>query len=333
MAFLPGPCGAPLPGTPECLQVVEKDCIEVLKVYDECLLTDNVFFSLSPISPTLCPGVDAGDTAVCKLNSASVTCTITPLGFVNNTFFQNFAITQTISAIVSIYTPSSPGTPICVISEILTGGVMTTLWAPPGTVALCTPVSIGPCACVITVTSATSTLTCMATICKDIRTEAMVKLLVPTFGFCEAVPCNTSPFPFSCSATFSFQPQRCPAAPTITLINTAGASITGISVTVTRPGLPSETAITSATGTATFNNPNIGAIFGGIDTITFTYPAGGGGKPISFAVPSEFLDVTTGHLFPATTVCSLVFTQTASSPTISFAVTINGIATTITVDP
>jgi hypothetical protein len=92
----------------------------------------------------------------------------------------------------------------------LTGAARADLWVPPGTTVNCDILSFGDCACtLLTGPTGGFVITCTGKICKEIQITAPVKLLVPSYGFCDVPACTFLPQPgFVCPPEPLFPPQR-----------------------------------------------------------------------------------------------------------------------------
>ncbi len=220
------------------------------------------------------------------------------------------------------------GVTVCAPTLTLTGAAQADLWVPPGTNVTCDILAFGDCDCTLLAspTGLPVVLACTGKICKEIQVTAAVKLLVPSYGFCEVPACTFLAQPgFSCPPTPFFPPDRCQAAPVITLLSAGDVGIAGMAVTVSRLGMMVASATTDVTGAVTF--PAIGGLEGGIDVVAFLAPSG---KLVSFAVPLEFTDMA-GITHDSATTCSLTFTGTAVPGV--FAVIINGFTSNMALDP
>ena len=326
-----GICPTDATGAPLCSPFTAKDCILVNKVYDQCF-TEELVTSQIPVSSS-CPGVTipAGATVVCIAIPGSATCA----------FAGTVAVTPPLTPyfeevlVINSFDISAPilvaGVTVCAPTLTLTGAARADLWAPPGTTVSCDILAFGDCTCTLLAspTGLPVVLACTGKICKEILVTAPVKLLVPTYGFCEVPACAILPQPgLVCLPTPLFPPERCQDAPTVTLLAGGGVPLTGVAVSVVRTisGLPAviATATTGLTGTVSF--PTIGGLEGAIDTITFFDPLSA--KQISFPIPLEFVDVA-GVAHDSATTCSLVFAHGV----LTLAVTINGFLASGTIDP
>jgi hypothetical protein len=312
MPITPGKCppSTPTGGGPlVCPDFTEKDCIEVFKVYDQCA-TEELLGSSVPAS-TLCPGVviPPGSTITCTVVPGSATCFFIGFGPFNPPFFRPVFVQNQVQVSVTVINPA--GVIICGPTPItLQGVVEALLWAPTGVSVQCSILNVGPCTCQFTTDPATGAqlISCRVKVCKEIQIKALVKLLVPSYGFCELGPCIPVPQPeFPCpSPSPLFPPQKCQDPPTAVIQDFLGIGITGVTVTLNRQGtlIP---AVTGANGIATFTT--VGGFAGGIDTISFTdtlapFPVK------TFAIPTEFIDPA-GVAHDSDTVCQIVFRRTA----------------------
>jgi hypothetical protein len=324
MPITPGECGfTVVEGVtiPTCPPFTAKDCILVNKVYDQCFSEDLVT-SQVPVA-SACPGVTipAGATVGCIPIPGSATCSFAGTVAVTpplTPFFEEVLVVNSFDVVAPIFVA---GATVCAPTLTLTAAARADLWVPPGTTVTCDILSFGDCTCTLlpSPTGLPVVLACTGKVCKEIQVTAPVKLLVPTYGFCEVPACTFLAQPgFACPPAPLFPPERCQSAPTVAILLLTGPAA-GVTVGIIRAGVVVASATTDITGTATF--PTIGGLEGAIDIVTFTVL----GKTVSFAIPLEFVDVTRVAHDSATT-CSLLFTQTGVSATglPIFTVTING---------
>ena len=329
----------PLEGDVAPVPFTAKDCILVNKIYDQCF-TEELVTSQIPVSSS-CPGVTipAGATVACIPIPGSATCT----------FAGTVAVTPPLTPyfeevlVINSFDISAPilvaGVTVCAPTLTLTGAARADLWVPPGTTVNCDILAFGDCTCTLLAspTGLPVVIACTGKICKELQITAPVKLLVPTYGFCEVPACTFLAQPgFVCPPTPLFPPERCQGTPTVTILGTGpstgltlGAPVpSGVVVTVVRAGVAVASATTDLTGTATF--PTIGGLEGAIDVVQFMFL----GKLVSFPIPLEFVD-TAGVSHDSATTCSLIFTQTGTTTTglPILTVTINGFLATGAVDP
>lgn len=178
----------------------ETVCIEVPKVYDFCFEADtreNVCTPLGTCEPT------EGATVRCTINSA--TCNEVSrtapdaTGRANVTFA--FVINYTLEVV------SATGMVECRFDDPVFSFTKTiVLCAPVGTFTNCEIVS-SACTCLIL----GSQICCTFNLCEVFQSLAIVKLLIPSFGFCTPAVCEqVSPQPpFVCPPTL-FPPQCTP---------------------------------------------------------------------------------------------------------------------------
>jgi hypothetical protein len=321
----------PLEGDAVLTPFTAKDCILVNKIYDQCF-TEELVTSQIPVSSS-CPGVTipAGATVTCIPIPGSATCTFA--GTVSVTppltpFYEEVLVINSFDISAPILVA---GVTVCAPTLTLTGAARADLWVPPGTTVTCDILAFGDCTCTLLAspTGLPVVLACTGKICKEIQVTAPVKLLVPTYGFCEVPACTFLPQPgFNCPPMPLFPPERCQGTPSVALLSLGGVPVTGALISIVRAGVVVASASTGLTGTALF--PTIGGLEGAIDVVTFTFL----GKTVSFPIPIEFVD-TSGVAHDSATTCSLLFTQigitTTGLPILT--ATVNGFLDAAMVDP
>jgi hypothetical protein len=185
--------------------VHEIDCIAVNKVYDFCFEQDNGLTNCVAIEE-VCTPLPAGSTASCTVTD--VTCVAgTPVP----TDVAGFSAVALVVTVTYDAILTRPNGTTCVITGntfVFTKTVI--LCAPAGTTADCfAQVACGPCT--ILPPSAAfefGQVCCGFGICLLVESQAPVKLLVPTYGFCTPAACQQGPFPpFTCPPTPLFPPQ------------------------------------------------------------------------------------------------------------------------------
>ncbi len=324
MPIKPGKCPPPPEG---CPPFTEKDCIEVFKVYDQCIAEDILGSCVR--AADFCPApIPAGAVIDCQVVPNSAVCFFIGFGPFNPPFFRPVRVLQQVQVSVTVLVG---GVVVCgpfvITLQTVTQAL---LWAPPGTFVQCQILAVGDCDCDLATDPVTQDqlICCRVKVCKEIQVKALVKLLVPSYGFCEKDPCVPLPQPeFPCPPEPNFPPQRCQEPPSVTLLNVAGLPIPGITVSVIRQvdvGTVTLNATTNAAGTALF--PDIGGFAGAIDTIRFTV----GGKTVVFPVPTVFID-SKDVAHDSATACVIVFQQTAVPN--EYTVTIDGFLLSGTIDP
>ncbi|MFX4263516.1 hypothetical protein ACOBQJ_15125 [Pelotomaculum propionicicum] len=181
-------------------QACETICIEVPKVYDFCFERDtreNVCTPLGKCSPP------EGAVVRCTINSA--TCSEVSrgepdaAGRADVTFA--FAINYTLEVV------STTGQVVCRARDLIFSFTKTiSLCAPEGTFTNCTVVN-SACTCMIL----GAQICCTFDLCTVFQSLAIVKILVPSFGFCTPELCEqVSPAPPLVCPPDLFPPQ-CPA--------------------------------------------------------------------------------------------------------------------------
>jgi hypothetical protein len=196
--IVPGPC--PSTGCPPPTEIV---CIEVTKVYDFCFQSEsreNICFPIPASCGTVPPGTTATGTVT------SVTCStqsISPIP--SQPGFANVTLLITVTESLTLTAPD--GTTLCTFSGQFFFLKTVTLCAPTGVSVTCSaPASaVGPCVII------GSEVCCTVNICLLIQSAALVKLLVPSYGFCVPAPCVVAPSPpFPCPPSPLFPPQCAP---------------------------------------------------------------------------------------------------------------------------
>jgi hypothetical protein len=190
----PGPCppeGCP-PGT-------EIDCIEVNKVFDFCFNsnTQDVNFPI----PSSCGTVPAGSTAEASITSVDCkTHSVTPIA--NSGGFAHVTIIVTVTVSITITAPD--GTTLCTFSGTYSFHETVTLCAPDGVTVTCNSPNGAILLSVIMPDEVRSTVA----VCLLIQSMALVKIMVPTYGYCIPSECEVLPFPpFDCPPASLFPPQ------------------------------------------------------------------------------------------------------------------------------
>ena len=168
----------------------ETVCIEVPKVYDFCFQAehrDNVCTPLGTCVPT------EGSTVTCAITS--VVCTEVGRTAPDETGRANVTIAVTVTYNLAVFAPGVIE-PICTFTDLTFGFTKT--------VFLCAPTTPFPTDIVCTVPSFAcgpclilgANICCSFDLCLVIQSVAVVKLLVPSFGFCVPVECEqVSPAP------------------------------------------------------------------------------------------------------------------------------------------
>jgi hypothetical protein len=202
--------GVPLEGNGVLAPFSAKDCILVNKVYDQCF-TEELVTSQIPVAAA-CPGITipAGATVGCIPITGSATCTFA--GTVEVTppltpFFEEVLAINSFEVSAPVFVD---GAVVCAPTLTLTGAARADLWVPPGTTITCDILSFGNCTCTLLAspTGLPVVLACTGKICKEVQITAPVKLLVPTYGFCEIPACTFLPQPgFTCPPTPLFPPE------------------------------------------------------------------------------------------------------------------------------
>ncbi|MCR4419445.1 MAG: hypothetical protein QHH27_03110 [Clostridia bacterium] len=274
----PGKCPI-VDGVPQCPPPTEIDCIEVLKVYDQCI-KEEIIFREVPV-PKHCH-IDPTDTIVCEVVFPDTTCSIFNFGEPDPNNFRSIVIKQTIKLQIRVFDSRGHEKVPCRVTEGPFQQFQDVfLYAPEGTFGQCRIVS-ARCECSVLPRTDTTNhedsaegngheslvLFCKIKLCKEIQVKALVKLLVPSYGFCQAEPCVATPQEeFPCPPQNLFPPQQC-EVPDVVVVDTPEAlanktaetgpegevprtMVQGIVVTVTR-GADVFDAITDADEVARF---------------------------------------------------------------------------------
>ena len=324
MPITPGKC--PPEGCPD---FTEKDCIEVFKVYDQCVAEELLGSCVR--AADFCTGpIPAGSTITCTVVPNSAICFFVDFGPFNPPFFRPVRVLQRVQVSVTITSPA--GVIICgpfvITLQTITQAFM---WAPPGTFVQCQILAVGDCTCDVTTDPLTGDqlICCRVKVCKEIQVKALVKLLVPSYGFCELQPCVPVPQPeFPCPPEPIFPPQRCQESPEFILLDPINVGISGVSASLIRKVDTSTVTITKVTnGSGVASFAEIGGFAGSLDDIEFTDQ----NKLVTFHVPVEFIDVNDIPRDSATA-CVIQFQRQLLVPN-SYTVTIDGNELKDKVDP
>lgn len=178
---------------------LEVVCIETFKVYDFCFQSERRENNCFPIGTISVP---PGSTIACKIKETN--CEEIERSEPDDQGRANVTFSVTVRARVRITTPEGN----VIFNQTRTFGFTKTvvLCAPEGTQTVCAVVnaSCGPCLIM------GDEVCCTFDLCIVIQSLALVKLLVPSFGFCQPVVCEqVAPGPpFVCPPVL-FPPQ-CP---------------------------------------------------------------------------------------------------------------------------
>ncbi|MEW6182377.1 MAG: hypothetical protein AB1500_04260 [Bacillota bacterium] len=184
-------------------QDFEVVCIETFKVYDFCYQVDSreQCFTL----PERCEAFPfpPGSVAECEI-AGTPTCfeTSRTAPDENGRADITFAASSTIRIIIR----DPNGTVLCEFNKTINFTKTVVLCAPEGTVTDCAVVDAA-CHCVLI----GEQVCCSVDLCILIQSRAVVKLLVPSFGFCVPAPCEeVSPAPPVVCPPVLFPPQCTP---------------------------------------------------------------------------------------------------------------------------
>lgn len=198
--IVPGPCVDPCPPPTEIV------CIETLKVYDFCFQRENIENACFTIPAACVPPVAASVTVNCAVTT--VTSSIVSRAPVPPPAPPTFARVTIRLILTMTFTLVRPdGTTLCTFAADFPFLKTVTLCAPVGTdiVVEVRPSRCGPCFIL-----GGTQVCCELDFCVLIQARALVKLLVPSYGFCTPFECVVSPKPpLPCPPTPLFPPQ-CP---------------------------------------------------------------------------------------------------------------------------
>lgn len=185
--IVPGPC--PTTGCPPPTEIV---CIETTKVYDFCVQTrtDQECYNIPVATVTGCPPVgktiDTTVPPVCTISSTS--CTLVSRtqilgGFARVVFDVCFTLGITLTF--------TDGTTCTFTTDERCISKRTTIFAPVGTDIVCNIINqdCGPCRYSSFTLGIPAQVCCDIALCLEIQSRAIVKLLVPSYGFCIPSEC------------------------------------------------------------------------------------------------------------------------------------------------
>ncbi|RJX18128.1 MAG: hypothetical protein C4570_07485 [Ammonifex sp.] len=186
-------------------QAFEVVCIETFKVYDFCFQADE---REQCFDVTGCPHFPFphGSIAACKIVDSPL-CTEISRTAPDETGRSNvtFAVSTTIK--ITIISPDC--VVLCELTKTINFTKTVVLCAPEGTFTDCAVVE-SACQCVLI----GEQVCCSVDLCIIIQSRAVVKLLVPTFGFCVPAKCEqVSPAPPLVCPPVLFPPQCTPPDP------------------------------------------------------------------------------------------------------------------------
>lgn len=195
----PGPC--PRGVCPEPPEIV---CIETLKVYDFCFQSDTIENACFPIPAACAPPVTTAVTVVCTItNIASAIVARTPLPAPAPVGFARISIRIIITLEFRLL--RADGSTICTFTTDFPFLKTVALCAPAGTnvVVEVRASRCGPCFILGGIQ-----VCCEIDLCLLIQSRAVVKLLVPSYGFCVPAECVELPkTPLPCPPKPLFPPQ------------------------------------------------------------------------------------------------------------------------------
>ncbi|MBE3590115.1 MAG: hypothetical protein IMW98_04735 [Firmicutes bacterium] len=191
---VPGPC--PPEGCPPATEIV---CIETRKVYDFCFQTERLNNLVIPLPDSCPPGGISADVL-----TGEATCRVTGSQPVDDSGLVNVSLIVIIPAVVEV--ADEHGTILCRFETTITFAKTVTLCAPDGTQIDCRMVAGNE-----TVVLVGRNVHVSLSVCLLIESTALVKLLVPSYGFCVPSECVTLPSPpVECPPENLFPPQCSP---------------------------------------------------------------------------------------------------------------------------
>lgn len=201
--ILPGPCPV-VNNVPSCPPPTEIVCIDVDMVYDFCIQSDFQFECFDIPAACGSPPFPADTTIECNLGT--ITCLEIPpripaIGFPAG--FSNVTVQITVPATVTIRNPD--GTVRCTFTHTVRFIKILLLYAPSGTRINC---QIIAASCREPRVADDPQICVKIELCTIIQALALVKLLVPSYGFChpaECIPAAQDEFP--CPPGDLFPPQ------------------------------------------------------------------------------------------------------------------------------
>lgn len=193
------------------------DCIEVLKVYDQCIAETALPRQIN--LPAGCPNPLPEDAVIdCEIvfdieeatGQPETRCEVINVSEPDEEGFSTITIRQRIVTEITIR--NAFGDIICGPEQVGPEFCFTTavLYAPAGTFGQCRIINAA-CEC-----EAISdpddpdlnVLLCTRALCQEVTVKALVKLCVPSYGFCIPAPCIAQPLDFTCPPDNIFPPQR-----------------------------------------------------------------------------------------------------------------------------
>ena len=178
-------------------------CIETFKVYDFCFQADSREQCFSVPENCECFPFPPGSTAKCEIEGTP-TCIEISRTDPDETGRAN--VTFAVSATIKITIVGPDGEVLCTFNKTISFTKTVVLCAPEGTFTDCAIVS-SACQCVLI----GEQVCCSVDLCLVIQSRAVVKLLIPTFGFCMPKECEqVSPAPPVVCPPTLFPPQCTP---------------------------------------------------------------------------------------------------------------------------
>ena len=179
-------------GTPSC------DCIATTKVYDYCYQSDTFDVTSGTFSCTTVPS-----SLSCTVSIGTCTLLFTTAAVTPNYVLATFQVTGTVTLGWTCGTvAATDAVPFWFTKP---GGV---LCSPEGTYQVCDVVNVGCAPYLTQVGVATYEVSASVGLCMTFESDAEVKILVQTFGFCSPPLCESGGL-LPCPPSPLFPPQVC----------------------------------------------------------------------------------------------------------------------------
>ena len=198
--IVPGPCVGPCPPPTEIV------CIETLKVYDFCFQRDTIENACFTIPAACTPPVPVDVTVSCAVTAVS-SAVVARVPLPPPAPPQFARITFRVILTLSFTLTNPDGTVRCTFTADFPFLKTVVLCAPAGTDI---DIEVRPSRCGPCFILGGTQICCELDFCILIQAKALVKLLVPAYGFCQPFECQVLPKPpLPCPPTPLFPPQ-CP---------------------------------------------------------------------------------------------------------------------------